>query len=78
MATRRKIAGTVWNQELALGFRSTSEIQQACERLLMLMQQRPFQTSVAAIYVGNILVASGECVRALRSLEAIGQGARGE
>jgi hypothetical protein len=75
MATPRKVGKTIWNQEMARAFRANGVVRRACTKLLEVIQRRPVPVQLAAIYIGNILSSSGECVEALRVLQEIAQEA---
>lgn len=76
MATPKKVGGHIWNQEMARARYAHTTIRSACGRLLELIQERPFQVMVAAITIGHVLTASGECLEALAELERIEEAAR--
>lgn len=76
MATPKKIGGHIWNQEMARARYAHTTIRAACGRLLELIQERPFQVRLAAITIGHILTATGECLEALAELDQIARDGR--
>jgi len=75
MATPRRIGGTVWRQEIARLRRSQDATRTRCERMLLLIQDRPCPVMALAVCIGEVLAQTGEGADAVRMLEEIVQEA---
>lgn len=71
MATPKTVGKRAWRREINRIYRTLTDMRQTASKLLRLVEQRPFPVRLAAIYVGQILAATGEANDALRELQQI-------